>query len=100
MYKAVLKNELLGTTIDNMTSSILQPRKVTSVFQHQGPSPFKMIDENSMYSNLLSSNHNNSYAHHSPYSLSPLSAQSQKLLRSPRKPMRKIPKVNSLNFSI
>lgn len=95
MYKAVLKNELLGSTIDNMTSSILQPRKVTSVFQHQGPSPFKMIDENSMYSNLtnLSPSHNSSYAHHSPYSLSPLSAQSQKLLRSPRKPMRKIPKV-------
>lgn len=95
MYKAVLKNELLGTTIDNMTSSILQPRKITSVFQHQGPSPFKMIDENSMYSGLtnLSNSHNSSYAHHSPYSLSPLSAQSQKLLRSPRKPMRKIPKV-------
>lgn len=95
MYKAVLKNELLGATIDNMTSSILQPRKVTSVFQHQGPSPFKMIDENSMYSNLtnLSPNHNSSFTHHSPYSLSPLSAQSQKLLRSPRKPMRKIPKV-------
>lgn len=95
MYKAVLKNELLGSTIDNMTSSILQPRKVTSVFQHQGPSPFKMIDENSMYSNLtnLSPNHNSSFTHHSPYSLSPLSSQSQKLLRSPRKPMRKIPKV-------
>ena len=31
--------------------------------------------------------------HHSPYSLSPLSTHSQKLLRSPRKPMRKIPKV-------
>jgi cell division cycle 20-like protein 1 (cofactor of APC complex) len=96
MYRAVLKNELLGTTIDNMTSSILQPRKITSVFQHQGPSPFKMIDENSMYSNLSNfspSSHSLSYAHHSPYSLSPLSAQSQKLLRSPRKPMRKIPKV-------
>jgi cell division cycle 20-like protein 1 (cofactor of APC complex) len=94
MYKAVLKNELLGATIDNMTSSILQPRKVTSVFQHNGPSPFKMIDENSMYSNFSTPNsHNSSYAHHSPYSLSPLSAQSQKLLRSPRKPMRKIPKV-------
>lgn len=96
MYKAVLKNELLGTTIDNMTSSILQPRRITSVFQHQGPSPFKMIDENSMYSNLNSFSHSSnslSHAHHSPYSLSPLSAQSQKLLRSPRKPMRKIPKV-------
>lgn len=95
MYKAVLKNELLGSTIDGMTSSILQPRKVTSVFQHNGPSPFKNIDENSMYSNLtnLSPSHNSAYAHHSPYSLSPLSAQSQKLLRSPRKPMRKIPKV-------
>jgi len=31
--------------------------------------------------------------HHSPYSLSPLSPYSQKLLRSPRKPMRKISKV-------
>lgn len=93
MYKAVLKNELLGTTIDNMTSSILQPRKVTSIFQHQSPAPFKTIDENSMYTTLTPSFSNSSYAHHSPYSLSPLSAQSQKLLRSPRKPMRKIPKV-------
>ena len=33
MYKAVLKNELLGTNIDTLTSSVLQPRKVTSVFK-------------------------------------------------------------------
>ena len=100
MYKAVLKNELLGTTIDGMTPSVLQPRKVTSVFQHSCPSftsPFKSLDENSMYySSVGSSLYNNSHYHHHhhlPYSISPLSSYSQKLLRSPRKPMRKIPKV-------
>jgi hypothetical protein len=130
MYRAVLRNELLGTSIDGikdshivghqthqmggnssinngtpgnshqfhssgsnngqivlnssrLTSSVLQPREMTSVFQY-GSSPFKILDENSITS---------SYAHNSPYSLSPLSPYSQKLLRSPRKPMRKIPKV-------
>ena len=33
MYKALLKNELLGTTIDSLTNSVLQPRRVCSVFQ-------------------------------------------------------------------
>ena len=33
MYKAVLKNELLGTSIDSITSNVLQPRIVPSVFQ-------------------------------------------------------------------
>jgi cell division cycle 20-like protein 1 (cofactor of APC complex) len=99
MYKAVLKNELLGTTIDGMTPSVLQPRKVTSVFQHSCPSftsPFKSLDENSMYYSSAGSSLYNSHSHHHhhlPYSISPLSSYSQKLLRSPRKPMRKIPKV-------
>lgn len=66
--------------------SALQPREMTSVFQY-GTSPFKLLDEN------ISSANSYYYTQHSPYSLSPLSACSQKLLRSPRKPMRKIPKV-------
>lgn len=85
MYRAVLKNELLGTSIDgikdnlqtNTSRGILQPRDMSSVFQYCS-SPRK-YDENTY--------------HHSPYSLSPLSPYSQKLLRSPRKPMRKISKV-------
>jgi cell division cycle 20-like protein 1 (cofactor of APC complex) len=129
MYRAVLKNELLGTTIDGMkdnfmfsssshhhnhhngsnastpnngiissnhrmnlnntsSSFVLQPREMTSVFQY-GLSPFKTLDENS----IISAGSSSYYAHHSPYSLSPLSPYSQKLLRSPRKPMRKLPKV-------
>ena len=108
MYRAVLRNELLGTSIDGLSHqqlnqsqqgqlntnlnssagskcmSVLQPRDMTSVFQY-GTSPFKSIDENISASFY--------HTQHSPYSLSPLSASSQKLLRSPRKPMRKIPKV-------
>lgn len=107
MYRAVLKNELLGTTIDGIKDNnlqltntnnhnhlnninnnitvqfnsrgILQPREMTSVFQYNALSPRK-YDENQIQIS-------------SPYSLSPLSPYSQKLLRSPRKPMRKISKV-------
>jgi len=93
MYRAVLKNELLGTSIDGIKDNtqllthsprgVLQPmRDMSSVFQY-GASPRKhhLHDENC-------------YEHHaSPFSLSPLSPYSQKLLRSPRKPMRKISKV-------
>jgi cell division cycle 20-like protein 1 (cofactor of APC complex) len=68
--------------------SALQPREMTSVFQY-GHSPFKLLDENT----ITSPSSSFYYSHHSPYSLSPLSSYSQKLLRSPRKPMRKIPKV-------
>lgn len=86
-------SNLLGSTTGSRYGSVLQPRDMTSVFQY-GSSPFKRIDENanssSPYSPSFYYNHN---SHHSPYSLSPLSAHSQKLLRSPRKPIRKIPKV-------
>lgn len=76
---------------------VLQPRDMTSVFQYGysaspsaslSASPFRCLDEN-----VISPNSSAYYSHHSPYSLSPLSSYSQKLLRSPRKPMRKIPKV-------
>lgn len=73
---------LLASTPNRITN-ILQPREMTSVFQYK--TPFKILDENSSNSFY--------YTQHSPYSLSPLSAYSQKLLRSPRKPIRKIPKV-------
>ncbi|CAF0841001.1 unnamed protein product [Brachionus calyciflorus] len=131
MYRAVLRNELLGTSIDGLAQhhtnlqmdnfystnpssnsqnintnnnnhqssqqhqtppqiqsyqnrQVLQPREMTSVFQYK--TPFKIIDENNSISSSL-------YSHNSPYSLSPLSPYSQKLLRSPRKPIRKISKV-------
>jgi cell division cycle 20-like protein 1, cofactor of APC complex len=150
MYRAVLRNELLGASIDGIkdnylmsnhhgghngnaptvgnsslstgsglataitsanspyslmtrssSSSILQPREMTSVFQYGSSLPFRPVDENSLSSpsgairKSASAYSSSSFylTQHSPYSLSPLSASSQKLLRSPRKPMRKIPKV-------
>ena len=131
MYRAVLRNELLGTSIDGIAqhnsnlgtetfysanpasnsqninivnqqnhsqtintsfqsprpTNVLQPREMSCVFQYK--TPFKVIDENTSINSSIYHHHH----HHSPYSLSPLSPYSQKLLRSPRKPIRKISKV-------
>ena len=50
--------------------------------------PLKVMDEN-----VMSPSNMTNLSLHSPFSLSPLSSHSQKLLRSPRKQMPKIAKI-------
>jgi hypothetical protein len=79
-YQMLLRNELLGTpfkSVNMNNSSTHSPTK-------PAPSPTK--------SNLFKFKVDKSEAVDSPYSLSPISAESQKLLSSPRKPPRKIQK--------
>uniref|UniRef100_A0A8D3EAT8 CDC20/Fizzy WD40 domain-containing protein n=1 Tax=Scophthalmus maximus TaxID=52904 RepID=A0A8D3EAT8_SCOMX len=74
-YSALLKNELLGAGIEK----ILDPQTEDRRLQPSTPEKEESLHDNS--TNI------------SPYSLSPVSNKSQKLLRSPRKPTRKISKI-------
>ncbi|XP_072023607.1 fizzy-related protein homolog [Amphiura filiformis] len=84
-YHCLLKNELLGADIDKIKDPQCEDRRMVSpqkakrnLFQYQvqAKRPSKVQTEDSP-----------------PYSLSPVGNKSQKLLRSPRKPMRKISKI-------
>ncbi|XP_066508294.1 fizzy-related protein homolog isoform X1 [Hoplias malabaricus] len=84
-YSALLKNELLGAGIEKVQDPQTEDRRL------QPSTP----EKRSLFSYSLSAKRSlpddgNSI---SPYSLSPVSSNSQKLLRSPRKPMRKISKI-------
>lgn len=75
-YTCLLKNELLGTNIDNLKGQnddrkVLLPLESRNMFEYLPPVKVPP----------------------SPYSLSPLSAKSQQLLRSPLKATRRIPMV-------
>ncbi|KAF0042138.1 hypothetical protein F2P81_005670 [Scophthalmus maximus] len=84
-YSALLKNELLGAGIEK----ILDPQTEDRRLQPSTPEKKSLF----MYSlNTKRSSPDNS-TNISPYSLSPVSNKSQKLLRSPRKPTRKISKI-------
>ncbi|KAK0077737.1 hypothetical protein PV325_003511 [Microctonus aethiopoides] len=80
-YSSLLKNELLGANIEDVKSqseergiwSVLQSK---NLFKYTTPTKDRILIDQS-----------------SPYSLSPLSAKSQKLLRSPRKTTRKISRI-------
>ncbi|KAI5095264.1 fizzy-related protein-like [Silurus meridionalis] len=84
-YSALLKNELLGAGIEKVQDPQTEDRRL------QPSTP----EKRSLFSYTLSAKRatpddgNNV----SPYSLSPVSSKSQKLLRSPRKPTRKISKI-------
>lgn len=77
-YSCLLKNELLGATIEDI-KNVSDENKVLSnsnrgLFKYQSPSRQDFTDP-------------------CPYSLSPVTLKSQKLLRSPRKATRKISRI-------
>nr|CAB3247799.1 fizzy-related protein homolog [Phallusia mammillata] len=84
MYQCLLRNELLGSEIDRIKDSQSEDRRVTGSPCSEKKNLFKY----SLRIKRVDCNESTS-----PYSLSPIGCKSQKLLRSPRKPMRKIPKV-------
>ncbi|MCI4390809.1 hypothetical protein PGIGA_G00127220 [Pangasianodon gigas] len=84
-YCALLKNELLGAGIEKVQDPQTEDRRLqpstpekTSLFSYSLSAKRSLPDDGNSVS---------------PYSLSPVSSNSQKLLRSPRKPMRKISKI-------
>ncbi|KAH7726378.1 WD40 repeat [Aphelenchoides avenae] len=87
-HRALLKNELLKHSIIDIRSDydsvdgirVLQREPTSSLFKYSHRSPVKHGDPSTSASN-------------SPlFSSSPLSSDSQRLLKSPRKPQRKVPK--------
>lgn len=80
-YSSLLKNELLGANIEDVKSQS-EERGTGNILQ--GKNLFKYTTPTKDRSYL---------DHSSSYSLSPLSAKSQKLLRSPRKTTRKISRI-------
>uniref|UniRef100_H2YPL1 Fizzy-related protein homolog n=1 Tax=Ciona savignyi TaxID=51511 RepID=H2YPL1_CIOSA len=84
MYQCLLRNELLGSEIDRIKYNQLESKKMNNNVISERKNLFKY----SLRMKRVDCNETTS-----PYSLSPIGCKSQKLLRSPRKPMRKIPKV-------
>uniref|UniRef100_A0A7N8XJ40 Fizzy-related protein homolog n=1 Tax=Mastacembelus armatus TaxID=205130 RepID=A0A7N8XJ40_9TELE len=84
-YSALLKNELLGAGIEKIQDPQTEDRRL------QLSTPEKRSLFNYSLNTKRSSPEDGTSI--SPYSLSPVSSKSQKLLRSPRKPTRKISKI-------
>ncbi|KAF4117942.1 fizzy-related protein homolog [Onychostoma macrolepis] len=82
-YSALLKNELLGAGIEKVQDPQTEDRRL------QPSTP----EKRRLFSYCLSAKRSLPDNSVSPYSLSPVSSNSQKLLCSPRKPMRKISKI-------
>ncbi|XP_033115129.1 fizzy-related protein homolog isoform X2 [Anneissia japonica] len=84
-YHCLLKNELLGSGIDTIKDPqsedrrMVTPQKVPKNLFHYQVHAYKPTSTQN--------------ADSSPYSISPVGSKSQKLLRSPRKPIRKISKI-------
>ncbi|XP_030851557.1 fizzy-related protein homolog [Strongylocentrotus purpuratus] len=84
-YHCLLKNELLGANIDKIKDPQCEDRRMVS--------PQK-VKRNLFQYNVQAKRPSLAQGEDSPpYSLSPIGNKSQKLLRSPRKPMRKISKI-------
>jgi len=83
VYKALLKNELLGTHIDRIKDSFKQDERIPG-----SPAERKSVLQFSCKKQRMEK-----VDSLSQYSKSPISIKSQKLLNSPRKPNRKIAKV-------
>ncbi|XP_057395604.1 fizzy-related protein homolog isoform X2 [Balaenoptera acutorostrata] len=84
-YSALLKNELLGAGIEKVQDPQTEDRRLQpSTPERKGLFTYSLSAKRS------SPDDGNDV---SPYSLSPVSNKSQKLLRSPRKPTRKISKI-------
>uniref|UniRef100_A0A8C7QLV1 Fizzy/cell division cycle 20 related 1b n=1 Tax=Oncorhynchus mykiss TaxID=8022 RepID=A0A8C7QLV1_ONCMY len=84
-YAALLRNELLGAGIESVPDLHTEDRRHT-VFSQDTHSLFRYT----VHTKRVPFDSGNEV---SPYSLSPLSNKSHKLLRSPRKPARKISKI-------
>ncbi|XP_013996213.2 fizzy-related protein homolog [Salmo salar] len=84
-YAALLRNELLGAGIESVPNLHTEDRRHT-VFSQDTHSLFRYT----VHTKRVPFDSGNEV---SPYSLSPLSNKSHKLLRSPRKPARKISKI-------
>ncbi|KAK7867418.1 hypothetical protein R5R35_003842 [Gryllus longicercus] len=82
-YSCLLKNELLGANIDDVKGQCDERRTLNPI---EGRNLFQFASSNENIAN-------NDVATRSAYSLSPVSAESQKLLRSPRKATRKISRI-------
>ncbi|XP_013781669.1 fizzy-related protein homolog [Limulus polyphemus] len=79
-YNCLLKNELLGAAIEDIKEQT-EERKAFSPVDRKNLFQFRIRRGNSLDEPS------------SPYSISPVSSKSQKLLRSPRKAARKISKI-------
>ncbi|CAB1317166.1 unnamed protein product [Coregonus sp. 'balchen'] len=84
-YSALLKNELLGAGIEKVQDPQSEDRRL----QPSTPAKRSLFSYSVSAKRSLPEDGNTV----SPYSLSPVSSNSQKLLRSPRKPTRKISKI-------
>ncbi|GFT82417.1 hypothetical protein NPIL_335901 [Nephila pilipes] len=81
-YNCLLKNELLGTAIEDVKEQV-EERKAFTLVEGKNTNLFNYrVLDNSIINEASS-----------PYSLSPVSSKSQKLLRSPRKAARKISRI-------
>lgn len=81
-YNCLLKNELLGTAIEDVKEQAEERKSFTPCEgRHSNLFNYRVLD-NSIINEASS-----------PYSLSPVSSKSQKLLRSPRKAARKISRI-------
>lgn len=81
-YNCLLKNELLGTAIEDVKEQAEERKAFTPCEgRHSNLFNYRVLD-NSIINEASS-----------PYSLSPVSSKSQKLLRSPRKAARKISRI-------
>jgi len=89
IYSSLLKNEILGAQIEDFKEGSEEGRR-------QAMCPLTPGSQEAVNRNLFSYRPKRSAVINepsSPYSLSPVSAKSQKLLRSPRKASRKISKI-------
>ncbi|KAF0047055.1 hypothetical protein F2P81_000688 [Scophthalmus maximus] len=85
-YSALLKNELLGAGIEKVQDPQSEDRRL----QPSTPAKRSLFSYSVSAKRAMPEEDGNTV---SPYSLSPVSSNSQKLLRSPRKPTRKISKI-------
>ncbi|XP_023325229.1 fizzy-related protein homolog [Eurytemora carolleeae] len=81
MYSCLLKNEVLGTQIEDFKETSDERRAFAPITEDKNLFSFRPKRPSVI----------NEYS--SPYSLSPVSSKSQKLLKSPRKASRKISKI-------
>jgi len=87
IYSSLLKNEILGTQIEDFKEATDERRAMTALT----PGSAEATSRNLFSYRPKRQNVINEPS--SPYSLSPVSSKSQKLLRSPRKASRKISKI-------
>lgn len=83
MYQCLLKNEILGAEIERIKDCQSEDRRIMGSPCSEKKNLFKYSVRMKRCETTETS----------PYSLSPVGTKSQRLLRSPRKPMRKISKI-------